>query len=625
MEEIQDKITKATKSTNARFKRKKIRSMKRDAIKISEKLKEYKTTLKSLEAKGSTIKHPPNKTKRIEAKISELNKKIRRAKNKKNKDRLIAKRNSLRLELSWGPRQQEGAFGGSYRRYRIDGIEGMDVVTFFSRTRKFIVDSLSKETMGRAVRSQTTTWIRFVKDRIEQVDLAFNSRMMSVYNLNDINEIVSAMIEHMSQQIENPALKDSKFVFDRIMHMDINFHRLNLTRGSSYIPLPDWLTKKKAIINPKNSDQECFKWAIIAAMRWEEIDIDHQRISKLRRYEDDFDWDGIRFPPSINDIKRFESRNEITVNILALEGKKIYICRKGKEYNRVANLMLITEHNKKHYVAIKSLKRLLFMQNSKHKESQHFCINCLKGFADQKSRDEHYAYCRLNEAVRIEMPNRKRTVEYSDRQYQLKAPFMMHTDFESILEPIQGVSNNPNVSSTRGLNIHTPSGWCVYSKFAYGKITNPLTQYRGLDCTEKFCEHMISEAKRLYNSFPERSMQPLTKSQIKEYKRATECHICFKPFGEKGKVRDHCHYSGLYRGAAYFSCNLQYKIPSYIPVVFHNLAGYDAHLFIRELAMYTTGMGVIAKNIEDYISFSIKVEVDKYVDKEGNEKLRKLN
>ena len=140
------------------------------------------------------------------------------------------------MDSNWGPKQLDGAFGGAYRRYRIDGIEGMDVVTFFSKTRKFIADLLSKETMGRAVRSQTTTWIRFVKDENEHVDLAFNSRMVSVYNLNDINEIVFAMIEHMSQQIENPALKDSKFVFDRIMHMDINFHRLNLTRGSSYIP-----------------------------------------------------------------------------------------------------------------------------------------------------------------------------------------------------------------------------------------------------------------------------------------------------------------------------------------------------------------------------------------------------
>ena len=56
-------------------------------------------------------------------------------------------------------------------------------------------------------------------------------------------------------------------------------------------------------------------------MRWEEIDRDHQRISKLRRYEDNFDWDRIKFPASIRDIKRFESRNEITINILALEDK----------------------------------------------------------------------------------------------------------------------------------------------------------------------------------------------------------------------------------------------------------------------------------------------------------------
>ena len=120
-------------------------------------------------------------------------------------------------------------------------------------------------------------------------------------------------------------------------------------------------------------------------------------------------------------------------------------------------------------------------------------------------------------------------------------------------------------------------------------------------------------------------MAPLTKSQVKEYKRATKCHICFKPFTEKKrKVRDHCHYSGLYQGAAHSSCNLQYKIPNYIPVVFHNLAGYDAHLFIRELAKHVTGMGVIAKNKEDYISFSIKVEVDKYIDKDENERIKEM-
>ena len=164
----------------------------------------------------------------------------------------------------------------------------------------------------------------------------------------------------------------------------------------------------------------------------------------------------------------------------------------------------------------------------------------------------------------------------------------------------------------------------MHSKFAYGEVKNPTTQYRGSDCVKKFCEKIIGESKRLYTSFPEVPMIPLTKKQLKRHKNADKCHICFKSFSDKGKVRDHCHYTGKYRGAAHFGCNLRYKIPSYIPVVFHNLAGYDGHLFIRELAKYTKDIGVIAKNTEDYTSFSIKVEVDKYVDKNGEEKYKKI-
>ena len=212
--------------------------------------------------------------------------------------------------------------------------------------------------------------------------------MTPVYNLNDIGEIVGSMIKHMSQQVENPALRDSKFVFDRVMHKDINFHRLNLTRGSSYIPLPAWLSRKEAIINPKNLDMKCFKWAVIAALKWREIEGNVQRVSKRRRHND-LDWDGINFPVSACDIKRFESRNQISVNVLALDGKTPYICRKGGNYNRVVNLMLIEDNDKRHYVAIKSLGRLLSMQNSKHKESQHFCTNCLQGFAERHSTVVH--------------------------------------------------------------------------------------------------------------------------------------------------------------------------------------------------------------------------------------------
>ena len=307
----------------------------------------------------------------------------------------------------------------------------MDVDTYFARTRKFLIDLLNKETTNRAVRSQATIWIRFTRDDVEIVNLAFNSRMMTVYNLNDKNETVNAMLEHMAQQVENPALRNSKFVFDRILHMDIDFHRLNLARGSSYIPLPDWLMKKKAIINPRNSDMECFNWAIIAAMKWEEVGNNPERISKLKRYEEEFDWNGLEFPVSFRDINKFERNNEIGVNILAIGNKKTYICRKGKDYDRIVNLMLMTDvenPNKKHYVAVKSLSRLLSKQNSKHKEAQHFCSNCLNGFESEIIRDEHYEYCRSKDSVRVEMPTKNPIVKYTDGQYQFKVPFMIYAD-----------------------------------------------------------------------------------------------------------------------------------------------------------------------------------------------------
>ena len=115
-EALEDKITKASESTNARFKRKKIRFMKREADKIAEKLRESEKALKLLEPRvpkdpisGAPLKlHPLNRNKCIEAKIAEINKKIRRVKNRRNKERLIAKRNSLRLDLNWGPKQLDG-------------------------------------------------------------------------------------------------------------------------------------------------------------------------------------------------------------------------------------------------------------------------------------------------------------------------------------------------------------------------------------------------------------------------------------------------------------------------------------------------------------------------------------
>ena len=88
------------------------------------------------------------------------------------------------------------------------------------------------------------------------------------------------MIANMKLQIENPALLNSRFVFDEVLHLDTNFYQLNLTRRISYLPLPDWLVKKKVIINPHNEDEECSKWAVIEAKN---VGMkDPQRVSNLR-------------------------------------------------------------------------------------------------------------------------------------------------------------------------------------------------------------------------------------------------------------------------------------------------------------------------------------------------------
>ena len=198
------------------------------------------------------------------------------------------------------------------------------------------------------------------------------------------------MVGHMETQIENPALLKSRFRFDEVLYLDINFHQLNLTRGNSYLPLPDWLARKKVIINPQNDDEECIKWAVIVALRWTDIKSHPDRISNLREFCNNYDWSRLKFPVSIKDINVFEMNNDTSVNVLSVEDKDVYICRKEWMGPREINLMLISEDDRWHYAAIKSLSRLLTSRNSKHHSKQYFCTNCLQGFTLELSRDEHY-------------------------------------------------------------------------------------------------------------------------------------------------------------------------------------------------------------------------------------------
>ena len=133
--------------------------------------------------------------------------------------------------------------------------------------------------------------------------------------------------------------------------------------------------------------------------------------------------------------------------------------------------------------------------------------------------------------------------------------------------------------------------------------------YRGKDCVEKFVEYTEGEVKQFYEAFPWKSMTMLIDVLKREHEAVEQCHICLKEFNDvrNRKVRDHCHYTGLYRGAAHNNCSLKYLIPGYMPIVFHNLSGYDAHMFIKELGrrFNKNDIEVIAENKEKYISLNV--------------------
>ena len=199
--------------------------------------------------------------------------------------------------------------------------------------------------------------------------------MTNVYRGSDLGQAVNGMTAKMKTDVENPALLNSRFVFNEALYIDVNFHQLNLTRGSSYLPLPDYIANRKVVINPRNDDEECFKWLVIAADRWMDISSHPERVSNLKEFADNYDWSGLEFPVSIKDIGKLETRNNISVNILGLDGKDIYILRKGGRNGKEINLLMISEgptdlasrNGINHYTAIKSLSRLLSSKNSNTK------------------------------------------------------------------------------------------------------------------------------------------------------------------------------------------------------------------------------------------------------------------
>ena len=204
------------------------------------------------------------------------------------------------------------------------------------------------------------------------------------------------------------------------------------------------------------------------------------------------------------------------------------------------------------------------------------------------------------------------TIKYNHGEKSMKLPFVIYADLECLLEKMSTGVNNPNKSFTTKINKHTPLGYSIFTHCSFDESKNKLNYYRGDDYMKKCCKDLRKHATKIVN-YEKKKMMPLTTEEKICYNKQKICYICKKEFNnndkKQQKVKDHCHYTGKYRGAAHNICNLRYKIPTEIPVVFHNGSTYDYHFIIKELVKEFDGnFDCLGENTEKYITFSVPLK-----------------
>ena len=286
--------------------------------------------------------------------------------------------------------------------------------------------------------------------------------------------------------------------------------------------------------------------------------------------------------------------------------KKINIAYKSKNnltHERQIILLMISDGQKLHYLVVKNLSGLLRGITSNHKED-FYCLNCFHSYRTENKLESHKKICENHDYCHVEMPTKDNNIiKYNHGEKSVKIPFIIYADLECLLEKMSTCINNPNESSTTKINKHTPSGYSIFTSCSFDESKNKLNYYRGKDCMKKFCKDLKEHTTRIINH-EKKKIIPLTKEEKINYNDQKVCYIYKKEFDtidkKHHKVRDHCHYTGKYRGAAHNICNLRYKVRKEIPVVFHNGSTYDYHFIIKELVKEFEGNFETLKNISHF-------------------------
>ena len=517
-------------------------------------------------------------------------------------------------EFEW---EEKPGLGGS--TFVVRGKEGYSAEGFLKNINEKTVEILQKH-FGFKVKMVLVCRMassNLAEGTTVENDAFFSSPVEEIFEGTDLVELTKKMNEWMLENMRNFQKGRSNWQFLRVERVEIHLDEMTVGK---FIPLPDWLDAKKALTNMKNeNDDECFKYCL---GRWKNpVEKNPQRITSLLKKQcEEFNWEGISFPISWRGIDRFERQNDISVNVLGLDGKEIVTLRKTKEKkeNHVI-LFKLKQGENEHFALVNNLNRLWFGQDSKNKNQRQVCDGCLNSFNSKETLEVHQEFC-VDDGVKAVLPPRKSTVKFKKVQCGTIVPFTIYADFECILEKTEKRIGE----KTTQIQHHIPCSFCFLPVSRVGVEFSPVF-FRGEredDIGKIFLEKLVEQVKWILNEIREPMLRKNTKRILWEkgekeaFAKTNICWFCRKKIEYK-KVADHCHLTGRFRGAAHEVCNLKAKVPEFTPVFMHNLDGYDSHLFIKNMGNEFGEITAIPNNEEKYVSFSLKIIWGEFEDNEG--------
>ena len=580
-----------------------IQIAKKKARNAREDLINYKNYIKN-------IKYPYLSSSRLKKIFKTLEKKER--KTKEEHDRIFT------------PRKELSAFNNYVNQYVIDGSDYYDIETFLDDAKPSITNILDK---NREIKTILYLYCIMYREGADgetvEGEFAFHSAQKLIFKNTDVNEVYDEMVDEIKASIQKVLrAQGSGWRFLKIKNLTLYTAKWDPLNAGSYIDLPTNLKNKKAIINMKNQDDKCFMWCVLCALNPKNRDA--ERIDKdLKSKQDTLNMEGINYPVSFRDIDRFESQNpNISISVFGYnQDERVYPLKisnfTGCEHD--ITLMLIKDGENSHYCLINNMSALLASQINNHKGTRNICLNCLNSFKCKQSLDKHKEYCYNNECIKTIMPEPGTYLRFKNFPHSEKVPFVAYADFEALIKEMDNCNPDPNKSYTKKYQKHEPISFTYYIKCFDNNVCEPIFRtYTGKNAMDIFIKWLEDDVKAIANIKPKKMI--FMEEDEKQFNKSKLCWICNEPF-KGNKVRDHCHYTGRYRGPACNSCNLKYRKLKFIPVFFHNLSGYDSHLFIKKLGSSDEKENIdcIPNNEEKYISFSKNIKVGQYKDKTTGE------